>query len=308
MRKVIGVGETILDVIFKNNQPTKANPGGSVFNAMVSLARLGSRPCFISEVGKDMVGDLIVSFMEENNIDTHYLDRFYDGMSPIAMAFLDEKSNARYQFYTNYPPERLNVLLPKIEENDILIFGSIYALRPELRSSIVELLEYAKKSGAIIYYDPNFRAAHAQDKFRFVPTIIENMEYADIVRGSDEDFLNIFDLTDIRKVYKDKIKYYCPNFVCTRGAEGVDLFTKTSETHFDVQPINVVSSIGAGDNFNAGIVYGILAQNITKEEINTLSSEQWEKIISCGIALSAEVCQGFDNYISEEFGKEFLLR
>ncbi len=29
MRKVIGIGETVLDIIFKNNQPDTAAPGGS---------------------------------------------------------------------------------------------------------------------------------------------------------------------------------------------------------------------------------------------------------------------------------------
>ena len=38
MRKVIGIGETILDIIFRNGQPTAAVPGGSVFNGVVSLA------------------------------------------------------------------------------------------------------------------------------------------------------------------------------------------------------------------------------------------------------------------------------
>ena len=41
MRKVIGIGETILDIIFRNGQPTAAVPGGSVFNGVVSLARAG---------------------------------------------------------------------------------------------------------------------------------------------------------------------------------------------------------------------------------------------------------------------------
>ena len=57
MRKVIGIGETILDIIFKNNQPTKALPGGSVFNAMISLGRLHTPVCFITELGQDRVGE-----------------------------------------------------------------------------------------------------------------------------------------------------------------------------------------------------------------------------------------------------------
>ena len=41
MRKVIGIGETILDILFKDSQPTAAVPGGSVFNGIISLGRLG---------------------------------------------------------------------------------------------------------------------------------------------------------------------------------------------------------------------------------------------------------------------------
>ena len=59
MRKVIGIGETILDIIFRNAQPSAAVPGGSVFNAIVSLGRMGVNVCFISETGNDHVGNII---------------------------------------------------------------------------------------------------------------------------------------------------------------------------------------------------------------------------------------------------------
>ena len=36
MRKVIGIGETVLDIIFKDNKPVEAVPGGSTFNASTS--------------------------------------------------------------------------------------------------------------------------------------------------------------------------------------------------------------------------------------------------------------------------------
>lgn len=41
MRKVIGIGETTLDIIFKNGQPISAVPGGSAFNAIISLGWAG---------------------------------------------------------------------------------------------------------------------------------------------------------------------------------------------------------------------------------------------------------------------------
>jgi len=40
MKRVIGIGETVLDILFKNDQPRQAVPGGSTFNSIVSLGRI----------------------------------------------------------------------------------------------------------------------------------------------------------------------------------------------------------------------------------------------------------------------------
>ena len=69
MRKIIGIGETIMDIIFQDNQPTAAVPGGSVFNGVVSLARLGLPVTMLSETGNDRVGRQILDFMTANGID-----------------------------------------------------------------------------------------------------------------------------------------------------------------------------------------------------------------------------------------------
>ena len=122
MRKVIGIGETILDIIFRNDRPYAAVPGGSVFNGLVSLGRLGVDVLFISELGNDHVGNILQRFMRDNHISTQYLDCFPDGKSPISLAFLDEKQNASYLFYKDYPEQRLEVPLPPINEDDIFIF------------------------------------------------------------------------------------------------------------------------------------------------------------------------------------------
>ena len=67
MRKVFGIGETILDIIFRNDQPQKAVPGGSVFNGLISLGRLNVPVSFISELGNNRVGDMIRDFMEDHD-------------------------------------------------------------------------------------------------------------------------------------------------------------------------------------------------------------------------------------------------
>ena len=145
MRKVIGIGETILDIIFRNDQPSAAVPGGSVFNGIVSLGRMGVNVCFISETGNDHVGNIILQFMRDNHIPTDHVNVFPDGKSPVSLAFLNEHSDAEYIFYKDYPKQRLDVLFPSINEDDIIVIGSYYALNPVLRDKILELLDIAKK-------------------------------------------------------------------------------------------------------------------------------------------------------------------
>ena len=306
MRKVFGIGETILDIIFRNDQPQKAVPGGSVFNGLISLGRLNVPVSFISELGNDRVGDMIRDFMEDNHITTEFVDRFPDGKSPISLAFLDDDKNANYIFYKDYPAQRLEVPLPKIEKDDIFVFGSYYSLNPVLRTRMVEFLQYAQERKAIIYYDPNFRKAHAHEAIRLMPTVLENLEFADIVRGSDEDFQNLYGKSDAQKVYKEHIQFYCDRFLPTPGATGVNLHTRTFTRHFDSPQIQPLSTIGAGDNFNAGIIYGLLKYDVRHADLPSLDQDTWGKIIRCGMDLASEVCQSYDNYISKEFAAKYV--
>lgn len=305
MRKVIGIGETILDIIFQGEQPSAAVPGGSVFNGIVSLGRMGVNVGFISETGNDRVGNIILQFMRDNHIPTEHVNVFPDGKSPVSLAFLNEQSDAEYLFYKDYPKQRLDVLYPKLQEDDIVVIGSYYALNPVLRDKILELLDQAREKKAIVYYDPNFRSSHKNEAMKLAPTIIENLEYADIVRGSTEDFFYMYGMQDVDKIYKDKIKFYCPRFICTDGAEKIALRTETVNKEYTVQPLQAVSTIGAGDNFNAGIIYGMLKHDVRYRDLSSLSEETWDKIIQCGKDFAAEVCGSFSNSISVEFADNY---
>ena len=306
MRKIFGIGETILDIIFQNNQPYKAVPGGSVFNGLITLGRMGLPVTFISELGNDRVGDIIRDFMQDSHLTTEFVDCFPNGKSPLSLAFLDEDKNAHYIFYKDYPAQRLEVPLPAIEPDDIFIFGSYYSLNPALRPRMVEFLQYARERKAILYYDPNFRKAHAHEAILLKPTVLENLEFADIVRGSDEDFQNLFGKTDTREVYQDHVKLYCDRLLSTRGANGVDLCTRQFTCHFDAPRIHSVSTIGAGDNFNAGILYGLLKYDIRRDDLPDIDMETWGKIGRHGMDLAAEVCQSYDNYVSKEFAAQYV--
>ncbi|MEG0646843.1 MAG: PfkB family carbohydrate kinase, partial [Bacteroides sp.] len=175
-----------------------------------------------------------------------------------------------------------------------------------LRDKIVELLEQAREKKAIVYYDPNFRSSHKDEAMRLTPTIIENLEYADIVRGSVDDFFYMYGMRDVEKIYKDKIKFYCPNFLCTAGAEKVSLRTRNISKEYTIEPIETVSTIGAGDNFNAGLIFGLMKYDVRYRDLNNLDEKTWNKIVECGKDFAAETCQSYHNSISKEFADRYI--
>ena len=305
MRKVIGIGETILDILFRDGQPQAAVPGGSVYNAVISLGRMGQNVTFISETGNDRVGEMILANMRENGVDTANVNVFPEGKSPVSLAFLNERNDAEYIFYKDYPRQRLEVNMPEISSDDIIMIGSYFAITPVLRDKVKELLDRAHDAGAIIYYDVNFRSTHANEAIKLMPTIIENFEYADILRGSTEDFQNMFRQPDADKVYSDHVEFYCPNFICTDADGDVRLRTKHVCKDYPVTPLKAVSTIGAGDNFNAGVVYGLLKYRVRRADLAELTEADWDAIIRCGMDFSADVCKSVSNYVSKEFAESY---
>lgn len=305
MRKVIGIGETILDILFRDGQPQAAVPGGSVYNAVISLGRMGQNVTFISETGNDRVGEMILANMRENGVDTANVNVFPEGKSPVSLAFLNERNDAEYIFYKDYPRQRLEVNMPEISSDDIIMIGSYFAITPVLRDKVKELLDRAHDAGAIIYYDVNFRSTHANEAIKLMPTVIENFEYADILRGSTEDFQNMFRQPDADKVYSNHVGFYCPNFICTDADGDVRLRTKHVCKDYPVTPLKAVSTIGAGDNFNAGVVYGLLKYRVRRADLAELTEADWDAIIRCGMDFSADVCKSVSNSVSKEFAESY---
>lgn len=303
MRKVIGIGETVLDIIFKNEQPIGAYPGGSTFNAIISLARTGVPTTFISEAGNDRVGKNIIKFLQDNGVDASNVNIFPDSKSPLSLAFLDDNNDAEYIFYKDHPHDQLDFAYPDIQPDDIVLFGSFYAVNPVIRPQIVGLLDYAKAHGAIIYYDVNFRPSHKNEVMKITPNYLENLEYADIVRGSREDFEVMYKMGDPDKVYSAEISFYCKKFIYTNGAAPMTLHAENGlKKTYPVAATKTVSTIGAGDNFNAGFIYGLLKNGITRQTIEQgLSEQQWDNAIACGQQFAAEACKSIYNYVGKGF-------
>ena len=264
---------------------------------------------FISETGNDRVGRQVIRYLEENGVDASNVCVFPDSKSPISLAFLDDENNADYIFYKDHPHDQLDFVNPEVNEDDVVLYGSFFAINPVVRPQVHGFLDFARQRGAILYYDVNYRASHRNDLVKVTPNLLENFEFADIVRGSDEDFRVMYNKNDADSVYRSEISFYTKKFIYTRGAQPVEVRADQGfSKQYPVPPTETVSTIGAGDNFNAGFVYGLIRYGITRSDIERgLSEQQWDQLMACAQAFSANCCQTLNNSIDADFAAKMHL-
>lgn len=302
MRKVTAMGETILDIIFRNMHPVAAVPGGSSFNSIISVGRTGI-PCrFIGYTGGDKPGTQTMEFLQENGVDTTYFEQRSDEKSAISLAYINEQGDAEYVFYKPEPTAGAMQNAPTFERGDVLLYGSYYACCNGLRPQVTDILTRATEGGATVYYDINFRASHRHEREDLLPVIEWNMQHSTIVRGSADDFEILFDSRDAENIYRQHIAPYCSLFLCTGGAGCITICTPTGIHTFQAPRIDdVVSTVGAGDNFNAGLICAMYRAGLDCDAMQSLSLADWQSLVDVACSYAGEACRSTNNYVSREF-------
>ena len=306
-RKVYALGETVLDLVSDGGYTMRVIPGGSVLNASVSLGRMGIEVHLLSEFGVDQAGDIIDDFLKNNNVHTDFCIRHPENKTSLALAFLDNNKNASYTFYHDSPEHLPAVNIPDFGSKDILLFGSFYAVKPNRRDFLYKIHQKALEADSLIYYDLNIRKSHADQMELLMPSFLKNIAITTIVKGSDEDFLNLFSLSDPVAAY-EKVSSYCKILIFTNGSKPVQVFTPKFSRTYNVPEITPVSTIGAGDNFNAGFIYGLVTSGIDEKNIAEISTDELDRMVACGLAFATETCLSAENYIPGKFEPDFWKR
>ena len=234
--RVIGIGETVLDILFKDDQPQKAVPGGSTFNSIISLGRAGVPCAMVTEAGGDHIGDITCRYLEENGVSAEFVCRHEGMKSHVSLAFLDEHNDAQYIFYKDHASVSMDGPLPRISADDAILFGSFFAVSGATGPQTRELAQAAQDAGAIVYYDVNFRKNHIADLPRVLPLAEENMGLADVVRGSTEDFGYLYGLQDGDAIYV-RVGRFCRSLILTDGARPIRVYTPSGCETYPVPPI-----------------------------------------------------------------------
>jgi fructokinase len=294
------LGESLMDVIHSYDGATVSKPGGSMLNVAVSLSRAGNEVVLVSELGDDATGRQLLEFLKDNHVKTNFVTVYKYCNTSKAIATLDKNSKPSYTFQKAYPNERGLPKPPTFSKNDILILGSMYSRDPEIEHDLEQYLAAAKRGGALIVYDPNVRHNHQLKKEAGKTMLLKNFKFAEIIKGSDEDFHNIFELSAPEKMKDALLKINNSALICiTLGAEGSMAYYKGIEAEFAPKRIKPISTIGAGDAFTAGIINFISAHKLAGN-LEDLTEKELKEMLKEGSRFSSLVCQSFENYIPEQ--------
>ena len=280
MRKIIAIGESVLDTVFRAGQPVRAMVGGRIACA---TALLGSRglPCsMVSECCTDSVGDLVVDFLKRNHVDVRSVDRFTDGATALSAIFQDDDcATQRIVNYGRYPKERFDVVWPRIDEDDVLIFGSLYAIDLPQRERLFELVKHAVERKAIIVYLPGFQHGINFRITKVMPAILENLELAHVVIAHDRDLTDIFSGETGEEAFHNHIEYYGGNCLHIHPDLAVTRMIQEHRTHLPAAGEPTPHMLLWQAAFVAGVVEQLFASEVTYQSLPDMDDDAWRDIL-----------------------------
>lgn len=221
--KIIVCGTCAIDITFPADAttlPLQANvsAAGTLLNTAILLGIDGHDVTMVGEVARDTLGDILLQHLQDNGVNITSIDRFSDGgTTPIQ---LRHTSGGDIVDYGRYPDQKFDTVWPRIDPDDIVVFGSGFALDPRVRPQLIELLDNATQRNATIIYVPDIASSLTRGVTRLMPAILENLETSHVVFTHKSDIAGIFGAEDARQCYRDKINFYCPTAVNCDTANG----------------------------------------------------------------------------------------
>lgn len=255
MKKIICIGELSLYMVLDSQgQPLGAIPGGRVANAAAILARNKFNVVMASEAAADPVGDIVVKALTDAGADVSSVDRFTEGHTPINVFVGESESHpATITRYESYPDECFDIVWPRIDENDIVVYGGFYAIDKRMQARLQRFLAYAVERKAVMVYLPGFLPQLEPRITRVMPQILENLEMANVVIARANDLALIFGADSSESCYHDHIDFYCRSLIAVEPACRRISYYSGKE----MSSVEIPETTCEGMIWNAGVVAGV---------------------------------------------------
>lgn len=270
-KKIICIGECALDIVFgADGTPLGSMPGGRLVNAAAILARNHDcRVVMAGEAAADAVGDTVVSFLSDAGVDTTGVDRFTEGRTPVTIFMTAADGRLSATRYESYAEECFDIVWPRIDEGDIVLFGGYYAIDRRMRRRMLPLLQHAAERKALLVYLPGYLPQQEPRITRVMPAILETMELSHIVCTRSADLALIFGARDAAACYRNHIDFYCRALLnVDAAAHTVGYYSAAGADVLDV-PLSACASLVWNAGIVAGAVKALADAGATPEMIET---------------------------------------
>ncbi len=278
MIDVVALGELLIDFATLNTDPEgyptmAAHPGGAPANFLAALTKFGASTALLGKVGSDTFGKLLIGTLKKAGIETRGLVVTDDVFTTLAFVTFDEHGDREFAFSrkpgadTCITFEELDLSL--IDEARVFHFGTLSLTDEPARTATQKCVAYAKSKGKLITYDPNLRKPLWKDLEIAKEQLIWGLNYADVVKISDEEVEFLFGLG-----VEDGAQYILDHFgvklvFVTQGADGCLFQNAVARGHVpSLAGIQVIDTTGAGDIFGGSAVWKLLQTGRDPGELN----------------------------------------
>ena len=261
---VVALGELLIDftdnaVSGQGNPMFEANPGGAPCNVLAMLENLGNKTAFIGKVGDDFFGRMLKERVEKQGIDTKGL--FMDSDVHTTLAFVNKLPNGDrdFSFYRKPGADMMLTVADVdkvkglLETTKVFHFGTL-SMTDEPSAEATKLaIDTAKKSGAVISFDPNYRAPLWESEQKALDAMKYGFEQCDILKISDNEVELFTGMNDIEAgARRIKEEFNIPLVFATLGPDGSMALYKDMVVKKDgYKNPATIETTGAGDTFCA---------------------------------------------------------
>ena len=293
---ILTIGEVLIDLTQTGKDARgipqfAANPGGAPANLAVAASKLGAQTAFIGKVGADAFGRYLKEVLAENKVDVSGMAVDADHPTTmaggpggghragVAVVSVDATGERDFSFYRS---ANADVMLCKEDISDealkaakIVHFGSVSLTADPSRTATLDAAARAKKLGATITYDPNYRANLWKNKEEAIAQMKAPLPLVDILKVSDEELPLLTGTTDCESGTAQLAQNGIRLIFVTLGANGVFYRFGDKTGHVAGVPCKVGDTNGAGDTF-----FGAALSKLCKEELDTLTVDKLEGILA----------------------------
>lgn len=297
MFDVVALGELLVDFTYQGRSENgmrlfEQNPGGAPANVLCALSNLGQRTAFIGKVGNDMHGDFLRSIFEEKAIDTRGLIMADDVFTTLAFVELSENGERKFSF-ARKPGADTCLSSDELHKNlltdcRIFHFGSLSLTNEPSRTATIEAVKIAKEAGAIVSFDPNYRAPLWENEQQAAKQMKNVLNLVNIIKISDEETRMLTGFESYEKAADSLLKKGISCVVVTLGEKGAYAAVKDASVLIPVPKINAVDTTGAGDAFWGGFLSKLAKSNLSYEEIGEVELKDFVAYANAVAALCVQ--------------------